>query len=181
MKNEHMQPWILAGYELFADDGPQGLKVEVISRKVKKSKSSFYHHFADLEVFIEYLLDYHLERAKIIAQREGSCKNINPELINVLIDVKQDLLFNRQLRINRSVESFNNCFEKSNKLVGEAILMLWAKEIELSDNLSIAQVVLGLVLENFYLQITKKTLTFDWLLNYFKEIQLMVSGIKKTD
>ena len=31
-----MQPWILAGYELFADDGPQGLKVEVISRKVNR-------------------------------------------------------------------------------------------------------------------------------------------------
>lgn len=71
MKNKNMQPWILAGYELFAIDGPTGLKVEVISRKVNKSKSSFYHHFADLEVFTEYLLNYHMERAKAIAQLES--------------------------------------------------------------------------------------------------------------
>lgn len=181
MNKETLKPWILAGYELFALEGPKGLKVEVISKKVSKSKSSFYHHFADIEVFTEFLLKYHMERATEIAQRERACKNIDPELINLLIDVKQDLFFNRQLRVNRTIESFKTCFETSNELVGEAFIMLWATEIGLADNMNLAQLVLGLALENFYLQITEETLTYDWLSSYFKGIQQMVRGIRKID
>ena len=53
--NENIKPWIIKGYELFANKGSLGLKVEVISKAVNKSKSSFYHHFADIEVFLELL------------------------------------------------------------------------------------------------------------------------------
>lgn len=35
-------PWIIAGYDLFAKEGPKGLKIEVMASNVKKSKSSFY-------------------------------------------------------------------------------------------------------------------------------------------
>jgi len=98
------QPWIAVGYETFALEGPQALKVEVIARKVQKSKSSFYHHFADLDVFITVLLEYHLQQTQIIAQREAACENILPELVEVLVEVKVDLLFNRQLRVNRHIK-----------------------------------------------------------------------------
>lgn len=179
MKRDNIKPWILVGYELFAGFGPSGLKIEVISKKVDKSKSSFYHHFSDLEVFTEYLLDYHMERAKNIAQLESNCTNIDPELITILIEVKQDLLFNRQLRIHRTIESYRLCFEKSNKLVGEAFIALWAKELGLVENMSLAKVLLGLALENFYLQLTEETLNYDWLSAYFGDIKRLVSGIKK--
>ena len=43
--------WLEVGYRCFADRGPNGLKVERLSKKVGKNKSSFYHLFADLEVF----------------------------------------------------------------------------------------------------------------------------------
>ena len=46
-------PWILCGYDIFSKEGSNGLKIEVIARRVNKSKSSFYHHFADLDLFIE--------------------------------------------------------------------------------------------------------------------------------
>lgn len=66
-------------------------------------KSPFYHHFADLEVFIQILLKHHLERAKMIADKERLCKNVVPDLLRLLVEVKSDLLFNRQLRINRNI------------------------------------------------------------------------------
>lgn len=65
-------------------------------------------------------------------------------------------------------------------MVGEAFIILWAKEIGLADKMKLSQVVLGLALENFYLQITEDTLKYDWLSNYFKEIKFMVSGIKES-
>jgi AcrR family transcriptional regulator len=179
MENVSKLAWIHCGYEIFSKEGPKGLKIEVIARQVKKSKSSFYHHFADLDLFTETLLNYHLERAKIIAVKESHCKNVIPELLNTLLEVKQDLLFNRQLRINRNVTLFKECFEKSSKEVGEAILGIWAETLCLSENSNLAAIVLNLSIENFYLQITKETLTYDWLESYVNNLQNMVKEFKR--
>ncbi len=155
------------------------MKVEVIARRVGKSKSSFYHHFADLEVFTELLLAYHLERAKVIAEMERRCLNIDPDLIAVMVEVKEDLLFNRQLRVNRTEAAFKKCFEASNQLVEEALLEVWSREIGLADNTRLAGVMLALVMENFYLQLTEETLNREWLLNYFQGIRSMVGEFQK--
>lgn len=174
MTTENAQAWILAGYELFAAEGPKGLRVEVMARGVGKSKSSFYHHFADLECFIEVLLAHHHDRAMLIAGRERLCNNVVPELLNVLLEVKQDLLFNRQLRIHRAGINYKDCFEKSSRHVAEAILPVWAKMLGLNDNSRLARMVLNLSIENFYLQITHETLNYDWLLTYVGELKRMV-------
>ena len=171
---ESAQAWIEAGYELFAAAGPQGLKVEVMARRVGKSKSSFYHHFADLECFVELLLASHHDRALVIADRERQCTNVVPELLNVLLDVKQDLLFNRQLRIHRADKNYEACFAKSGRPVAEAILPVWADMLGLGDNSGLARMVLNLSIENFYLQITDETLTYDWLLTYVSGLKIMV-------
>jgi AcrR family transcriptional regulator len=175
MTKSIIQPWILEGYNVFSKEGLNGLKVEVISRKVKKSKSSFYHLFADIDCFIEELLTFHLQRAKLIAERERLCKSIDPDLINLLIEVKEDLLFNRQLRVNRSNTAFKLCFEKANQLVGNAFLEVWAKEIGLENKPKLATIFFGLVLENFYLQLTDDSFTYEWFSDYFSKIRTMVA------
>ena len=178
MIHDNRLPWILCGYELFAQKGPNGLKIEVIAKRIKISKSSFYHHFADLEVFTEFLLNHHLERASIIAERERLCKNVIPELLILLLEVKQDLLFNRQLRVNRNILPFKNCFERASKDVGQAIMGIWAETLGLTDNSNLAQIVLNLSIENFYLQITEETMTYEWLLSYVSELKKMVMEFK---
>ena len=171
---ESARAWIEAGYELFAAAGPNGLKVEVMARRVGKSKSSFYHHFADLECFVELLLARHHDRALVIADRERQCANVVPDLLNVLLEVKQDLLFNRQLRIHRADKNCEACFEKSTRPIAEAVLPVWAGLLGLGDNSGLARMVLNLSIENFYLQITDETLTYDWLLAYVDGLQAMV-------
>jgi AcrR family transcriptional regulator len=174
MLADRKEIWILNGYTLFAKEGIKGLKIEVMAKNVKKNKSSFYHHFADMECFTELLLKYHLERAKIIAVKENNCKSIDPELINVLIEAKEDLFFNRQLRVNREIFLFRQCFEQANSLVGEAFLKIWTKDVGLEAKPKLAEVFLGLILENFYLQITDEVLNAEWLSAYFKNIRNMV-------
>jgi hypothetical protein len=174
MKIDSKEPWILCGYDTFSKEGPKGLKIEVIARQVIKNKSSFYHHFAELDIFTEVLLNHHIERAKIIALQETLCKNVVPDLLNVLLNFKTDLLFNRQLRINRTNIQFKDCFEKSSKIVGESILNIWAEMLGLADNSNLARMVLNLSIENFYLQITEETLTYEWLENYMTELKNMV-------
>lgn len=172
-------PWILAGYRLFAQEGLSGLKVEVLSRQVQINKSSFYHHFGDLEGFIDHLLAYHMERAAFLAEVEGRCKNVNPELFTVIVDNKEDLLFNRQLRVHRQYPRFESYALKANEQVGNAIAGIWAQGLGLPENSYLAAMVLNLSLENFYLQITEETLTFDWLVQYFSRLQMMIKELKR--
>jgi len=153
MHQDTKQPWVLMGYHLFAQHGPKGLKVEVLAQRVGKSKSSFYHHFADLEVFIEVLFMHHTERARQVAAQGARCQNVVPELVNMLLDAKEDLLFNRQLRIHHNVPAFRQCLEQACGTVGGAIDGIWADMLGLVDRSSLAQMVLALSLENFYLQI----------------------------
>lgn len=178
MKNSEIQ-WIEVGYEIFASEGPKGLKVEVLAKKVKKNKSSFYHHFSDLEVFTSCLLNHHLSQAEKMIGEEKKCKILIPDLLNVFLDFKQDLLFNRQLRINRSIPAFRECFEKTNEEGAQAILPLWTKALGLTENSRLSYMILALSIENFYLQITHETLTYQWLEDYFKNLQSMGKEMKK--
>jgi AcrR family transcriptional regulator len=173
-------PWLQIAYQRFAHEGPTGLKVEVLAKAVGKSKSSFYHLFADVEVFTEALLAYHLERARLIAERERACQNVVPELLHVLVEFKEDLLFSRQLRVHRQVPAFKHCFEKVNQMVGDAFLDVWAASLDLSEQRHLAREVLALALENFYLQITPNNLNYDWLLQYFSQLRSTVRGLKNS-
>ena len=170
--------WIETGYRFFAYEGPVGLKVERLSKQVGKNKSSFYHLFADLEVFTERLLNFHFHQAQIIAEKESACTS-EKELITILLEHKTDLLFNCQLRIHRENSDFHHYVDKINQITIPAILPIWSKLIGLSDNSYLAQMVLNLSLENFNLQISDSTLNEEWLSSYFRGIRNMVSQFKQ--
>lgn len=173
------RPWILVGYSLFAAEGPNGVKVQVMAREVQKSKSSFYHLFADLDVFTEVLLEYHLERSKVIAHKEAFCQNLVPDLVNLLLEVKEDLLFNRQVRIHRDKANFSYFLEKSDAVVQDSFYKVWARDIGLEEKPHLAKDVFALALENFYLQLTDQRLNYEWLAQYFQELRLLVKQFKR--
>lgn len=177
--NSIKQPWIDLGYRIFAFEGPLALKVERLAKGVGKNKSSFYHHFADLEVFTTYLLEHHIEQAKILAKKESECEIIE-DFIDVIIEHGNDLLFNRQLRIHRENEQFAACFAKVNELSVPEIVAAWAKILGLTENTQLTEMFLQLVLENFFIQLTGETLNRNWLEGYFNNIIQLVKQFKKT-
>lgn len=175
------RPWLEAGYALFAQAGPGGLKIEVLARQVGKSKSSFYHLFADLEIFTAALLDLHLSRAHRLAERERQCRQLDPDLLDLLLASKTDLLFHRQLRIARATEPFASCLQRADALVEDAFLGLWSHIVGLTDRApSIPRQLYDLAIENFYLRLTDAQFTRAWLLAYFAELQLLVTGLKRS-
>ena len=82
------------------------LKVEVLAREVGKSKSSFYHCFADLDIFVDELLCFHVVKSSEIFNRVKLCENLVPDIFEVLYEFKEDAFFNLQLSINRHIESY---------------------------------------------------------------------------
>jgi AcrR family transcriptional regulator len=159
--------WIEIGYEIFAMSGENSLKIELLAKKIGISKSSFYHHFAEMEIFVEHLLLYHLKQSEIMAKKENNAKNVNPELINILVEHKIDLLFNRQLRFNQHHELYRNTLLKSNQIIGNEFVNIWAKDLNLKLNLRQLEGLFELALENFFLQINTENLNHQWLSAYF--------------
>lgn len=162
--------WITAGYDAFARNGMNGLKIEVLAKKVGISKSSFYHHFADVDLFLEHLLKQHLQQAEIMAAKEMACNSINPELIEVILAHKTDLLFNRQLRVNRELKAFATVLDKTNKIVGNAFISAWVKDLQLQLSPLQLEGIFSLALDNFFLQITPENLNRQWLTAYFDQL-----------
>lgn len=179
MPKQSAKIWIEAGYQCFAEEGPAGLKVEVLARQINKSKSSFYHHFTDLEIFTDQLLNHHYQRAQIIAEREQSCQNLIPELVHVLVDVKRDLLFNRQLRVHRNIAAYEACFQQTSQMVMGPFMKVWSKDMGLADKPFLAGQFFDLASENFYLQITEEKLNYDWLVAYLQDLKRMVQNFQR--
>ncbi|MBT9394895.1 TetR/AcrR family transcriptional regulator [Hymenobacter sp. NST-14] len=177
MKEDPTAIWLQAGYDLFAATGPAGLKVEVLARRVGISKSSFYHHFADLEVFIGQLLRCHVGRARQLARREAACGSLDPELITVLLEHRTDLLFQRQLRVHRRHGPYAECLAEASGPAAEAFLALWARELPSHLAPHLLGGVFQLALENFYLQLTEATLTREWLSAYFGQLTQLVRAL----
>lgn len=168
--------WIKTGYEVFALSGQSGLKIEPLAKKVGKNKSSFYHYFADLELYIDELLKYHIKQSIIIAEKELNAKNINPDLIEIIVEHKTDILFNRQLRINRDNKRFLGTLEKSNEIVGNDFVKLWVRDLELKLTQKQLESIFALALENFYLQINADNLNHQWLSDYFNNLKKIVKN-----
>lgn len=178
MISENQEIWIKTGYDFFALYGEAGLKIEPIAKSVGKSKSSFYHYFVDLEIFMDYLLKYHLERSAIIANKEQQAKTIDPELINIFVEHRIDLLFNRQLRINQNIKSFSDTLFLSGKIVGDAFVKVWVNDLNLQLSQKQAEGIFTLAIENFFLQINSENLNYNWLSAYFSNLKGIASNFK---
>lgn len=167
--------WIKVGYELFALYGVNGIVVEKIAQKVGISKSSFYHHFVDTNLFLEKLLDHHISQSYVIAHKEKAAKRIDPDLIEILVEHKTDLLFNRQLRVNKSNKICADILLKSSYIVGNSFIDLWVKDLGLKLNRVQLESLFELSLDNFYLQIGIENLNKEWLSSYFKNLTRIIS------
>ena len=102
------------------------------------------------------------------------CKNLEPDVFEVLFKHKEDAFFNRQLRIHRHLESYKLCFEKAHKPIEDALLDLWPRAIGLEENPHLARMILNLTVENFYLRLTEETFTEKGFKSYLDEILAIV-------
>ncbi|MEM7548704.1 MAG: TetR/AcrR family transcriptional regulator [Bacteroidota bacterium] len=165
------EPWILSGHKIFAECGLSAITVEGLAREVGKNKSSFYHYFVDLEIFIDRLLDYHFERSMMILEEEKKCKAINPDLFEVLTKYKHDVLFHRQILMNRSIPEFEELYSKITDQGVNAILKIWNKELNFSSHSNTGRRLLRMGIENLFQSATLNNLTIIDLQNSFNELK----------
>lgn len=170
--------WIKEAYILISENGFDKFNVELLARKVNKSKSSFYHHFHDFETFKSILLKYHFSRAEELAIEIDKIEALNIDLINLLVTYKIDFLFHKQLRIHREDLEFNQYISKTTQKLDALFLNLWIEFLGLEDQPLFANALFHLITDNFFLRITVNNYNSTWLLKYIKEVGNMVHMIK---
>jgi AcrR family transcriptional regulator len=180
MKEKSILPWVETGYEMFSCYGPDALKIEQLARITGTSKSSFYHHFADIPLFREYLLQWHLERALLLAEKAKQCRSLIPEVVEMLIEAKQDIFFNRQLRIHRHVKIYQQCYEKAHTTVISQFIGLWQNWIGLENKPQLANHIFQITTDLFYQRITPANFTYEWLVSLVEEIKTIIHSIIQT-
>jgi AcrR family transcriptional regulator len=174
-----VQLWIEAGYRLFAFGGESALKVEVVAREVGINKSSFYHHFADMDVFLELLMKHHVQQCISIEKKEKACKVIDPDLIHVFLEHKVDLLFQRQLLFHRDKKNYRETLQKASQHTGSAFVELWMKELQVAWTITQVEAFFELAIENFYLQLHPDNFNQQWLSAYFKKLFTVAQKFSK--
>lgn len=176
--NKNKLIWVKEGYFVFGRKGPTGINIENLAKRLSKSKSSFYHYFGDMENFQELLLKFHLERAEQISKWGKACKNMDPDVINLLVETKDDLLFNKQLRLNIQNPLYKDCFEKSFKKITDSYLDKWNISIGFEQKPMLGKVILNLLVDNFFLQVNDENLTYQWFHEYLKNLRTVIQQIQ---
>ncbi len=170
------ETWIAAGYAQFAIEGYHALKVERVAKQVGISKSSFYHHFIDFDTFVAYLLEHHLHRASELGAKERQTRQIMPDLVDLLLEYRTDLLFSRELRIHCQAPAFASTLQDAARAMGDSFSVVWIREINMQLNPNQLQAFFALAVENFALQLNAETLNREWLSQYFSKLKRIASA-----
>jgi len=134
--DNNRQLWLEKGYEHFALYGPENLSINKLSKNIGLSRASFYHHFGDLDCFIEELLGEHYEIIETFnSAGKNNCNNLFPDLYVLIAHYPIPLKFCLQLFRNRSNPRFNLVLIKSYESTANSFaLKLFAKHLDLTQS-----------------------------------------------
>ncbi len=132
--DNNRQLWLEKGYEHFALYGPENLSINKLSKIIGLSRASFYHHFGDLDYFIEELLVKHYEIIETFnSAGKNNCNKLFPDLYDLLGHYPKPLKFCLQLFRNRNNPYFNLILIKSYEATANSFaLNLFSKHLGLS-------------------------------------------------
>lgn len=178
MNTSKREIWLEEGYHLFAKAGTNSLNIELISRNIGKSKSSFYHYFGDLENYIDELLKLHIKKSKGMSEEIRNCKTIKPDMVNIFLKRKTDVLFHKNLRLEREITKYKNCYEKVFNDIASAMMDKWQSFLGLDTRPMFANTFLYLIADNFLLRVTEANYSEAFLNAYLQELKLLISQME---
>ena len=178
-RSKTSEKWIKAGYELFASQGLDGVRVERVARMLGLNKSGFYHYFVDLDNFSRQLIQHHSTAFDAFLEDVGQCQNIDPEYISVLIKHKITIMGQIHLVGDRGSRLLNGTHKALDDKIDFAILDIWADHIQLPNNLSLALEYHKLVRDAFYSRVNLENFNYEYLHTLAEETKGIVAKMIK--
>jgi len=183
-KARNSSAWTDAGYDLFAEEGLEGLQVERLARILQLNKSGFYHYFGDLEVYLEELLKLHQHHVHLYLDRVREIKTIDPEYLLVLIEFKVPTLFQMQLdriKDNPSIRKVSDWVDRNEDIVMKQV---WCQYLGVEGNTDLAMRYFNMFRSMFYERITYKNYALPFVTGLFaeaKDVMNQLSNQKAVD
>jgi AcrR family transcriptional regulator len=179
-KSKSYYTWIKAGYELFAEEGPEGIQIERLARILNLNKSGFYHYFGSHETYFEHLMQYHLHHTSQMADTLKAMHKSMSGFFQLLVDYSIPVLVQKQLQRAHHISLFATTYEEVNNNVDPVILPFWADFIEIPDNPTLALQYLKFVREVLYVRVTPATLTLEFISDFSQEAKEICDGFRNS-
>lgn len=172
MKVSSYNKWVEVGYQLFSEEGHEGIQVERLARITGLNKSGFYHFFGNRDVFFDQLMQHHLENTRDMVEAINMLKDYYPSFIKLLVDRKTVTFFQMQLTRNRNVDVFLKTHNEAAQLIFPAVIPLWCDYVELPQE--IAQKYWAIMRDTFNSRITLKNYSFSFIAEMSEQIREVV-------
>ena len=169
--------WIETGYNLFCEEGHEGIQIERLSRITGLNKSGFYHYFGDFEGYFESLMEEHNRRMNQIALELPTLNEYDPDFLKLIVANKSSFCFHIQLARNKRIRLFEETLLSVNTKLDKTASMLFAKELGLSE--VAAERYHEMVRDIFFTRAEHKILTYDFLHSLLQEVKETASLINQ--
>ncbi len=176
MKKDNSYPiWIKAGYNLFAEEGHEGIQIERLSRITGLNKSGFYHYFGDVFEFRKHLTSEHERITDQMLDLISLLDSYDPGFFKLMIQYENTCLFHIQLVRNRHIKLFLETHERINKKIDHKTYPLFIKEVGLSEDT--AMPFYEMVRDMFYTRVDLKSFDYESLHSIMEEIKTLIPNI----
>lgn len=163
------QKWIDAGFELFCEEGHEGIQIERLSRMTGLNKSGFYHYFKDFDRYFEVLMQEHIRRVDAMALEFPALKSYDPDFLNLIVANKALFCFHIQLIHNRRIKLFLNTHQQVNAKIDQIARALFVQELGLSEEASAKYH--DMVRDLFFTRADLKNLNYEFLHSLLQEVK----------
>lgn len=172
--------WIDAGYDLFSIEGQDGIQVERLARVLGLNKSGFYHYFGDRETYFEHLMQHHSHLGTAFIKTAATLDSYDPGFIQLMVDNKSFVMFNRQLLRNRHEPIFLKTHDELQGRLDPVIGPLWAKSLGLDAESTIARRYFEIVRDVLNSRLDNENLTYPFLHSVVAEALGVFNEIRKS-
>ncbi|HSF53704.1 MAG TPA: TetR/AcrR family transcriptional regulator [Algoriphagus sp.] len=163
------QKWINTGYELFCEEGHEGIQIERLSRITGLNKSGFYHYFGDFDRYFDSLMEEHIRLVDQMSERLVILTSYDPDFLNLIIAYKSTFCFHIQLVRNRHIKKFLETHNIVNSKIDVNARLLFAKELGLKED--VAARYHDMVRDLFFTRADFKNLDYDFLHSLLLEVK----------
>ena len=177
--SDSSQKWIETGYEVFSLEGPEGVQVEKLARRLGLNKSGFYHHFGDRDVFLSMLMEHHYQVNGNFFNEAMQLTKFFPDYLDLLYKYKTALLVQMQLRRHLEVPIFNREFIRTTKWNEKALIPLWADYLKIPGNNDLARELWDIVRDVFFIRAKVETLKPELLHSIVYEFSHLLEVLRK--
>ncbi len=177
MRKDNSYPiWIETGYQLFAEEGHEGIQIERLSRISGLNKSGFYHYFGDTDGFFKHLIREHDQNVDAFLDEFIKEGTYDPGFLNLMIKRKYVTFFQVQLVRNRHIKIFLEAHDRNNQKIDSIILPYFSKEVGLVEEVS--KPYYEIMRDVFFTRVNLKNMNYEFLHDLMEEFKSMIPQIQ---